>query len=256
MRIIRYKIGKELPRYGWVRENYIGPLEGDPFGEYRRLEAVIPISDVHLFPPLLPGKIVGVGQNYKNFTTVSTEKQSQIPVLFLKPPSSVVGHKDRIIIPPQSKKVEFGPTLAVVISRSGRWIMPDDAMSYVYGYTCSNDITAVDLINRDGQWTRAKAFDTFCPIGPWIETDFDAADVMISCHVNKEIRLMVSTNEMLFTIPQIISYISSVMTLFPGDVILTGSPSGNTLLQAGDEITISIEGIGDLLNVAVEGKPG
>jgi 2-keto-4-pentenoate hydratase/2-oxohepta-3-ene-1,7-dioic acid hydratase in catechol pathway len=256
MRIVRYKFGHELPRYGWVRENFIGPLEGDPFGEYRRLEAVIPINDVLLCAPLIPGKIVGIGLNYKNYTTESNDKQLPIPPLFLKPPSSVIGHKDRIIVPPQSKKVEFGPTLAVVVSRIGRWVMPDAAMSYVFGYACANDITAVDLLNRDVQWTRGKGFDTFCPIGPWIETDLDVADVMISCHVNREIRLMVSSNEMLFTIPQIISYISSVMTLYPGDVILTGSPAGNTLIQAGDEIDISIEGIGDLVNVVIEGKPG
>jgi len=142
--------------------------------------------------------------------------------------------------------------LAVVIKKTGRWIKPESAADYILGYTIGNDVTARDLQRRDGQWTRAKGFDTFCPLGPWIETEFDASDALITCHVDDELRQMTSTRDMVFSIPQIISYASSIMTLLPGDVILSGTPAGVGPLRAGNTVSINIEGIGKLSNPVIE----
>ena len=153
-----------------------------------------------------------------------------------------------IQIPPQSEQVEHEAELAVVIGKSGKWINPENAFDHVLGYTIANDVTARDLQHKDDQWTRAKGFDTFCPLGPWIETDLDPSDLLITCRVNGELRQMASTKEMIFSIPQLVSYISSIMTLDPGDVILTGTPAGVGSLEPGDEVEITIEGIGTLRN--------
>ena len=152
------------------------------------------------------------------------------------------------MLPPQSQQVEHEGELAVVIARQGRWIHLEDAENYILGYTIANDVTARDLQNRDGQWTRAKGFDTFCPLGPWIETELDPADLLVTCRVNGEIKQMSSTREMVFSIPQLIVYASSVMTLEPGDVLLTGTPAGVSRLSAGDMVEVEIEGIGKLSN--------
>ncbi|HPO59722.1 MAG TPA: fumarylacetoacetate hydrolase family protein, partial [Anaerolineaceae bacterium] len=171
-----------------------------------------------------------------------------IPLLFLKPPSSVIGPGEAILLPPQSRQVEHEAELAVVIGRLGRWIPPEAALDYVFGYTVANDVTARDLQRRDGQWTRGKGFDTFCPLGPWIETDYDPYDNLITCRVNGEIRQMASTRDMIFPVQQLVAFASSVMTLEPGDVILTGTPAGIGPLLDGDEVAVDIEGIGELRN--------
>jgi 2-keto-4-pentenoate hydratase/2-oxohepta-3-ene-1,7-dioic acid hydratase in catechol pathway len=160
----------------------------------------------------------------------------------------VIGPGAQILLPPQSKQVEHEAELAVVIGKKGRWISIDNALGYVFVYTIANDVTARDIQRKDGQWTRGKGFDTFCPLGPWIETDLDVADTLINCRVNQEMRQMSSTREMVFTVSQIISFTSSVMTLNPGDVLLTGTPAGVGLLIDGDRVEISIEGIGSLVN--------
>jgi 2-keto-4-pentenoate hydratase/2-oxohepta-3-ene-1,7-dioic acid hydratase in catechol pathway len=158
-----------------------------------------------------------------------------------------------IYLPPQSQQVDHEAELAVVIGKRGRWIQPSDAFSYVYGYTVGNDVTARDLQHRDGQWTRSKGFDTFCPLGPWIETEFDPADAMISCRVNGELRQMASTRDMIFHVDQIIAFASSIMTLEPGDVIMTGTPAGINPLKSGDIVEVTIDGLGTLRNtVAIE----
>src|SRR4030042_646764 len=156
-------------------------------------------------------------------------------------------------MPPQSEQVDHEAELAVVIGKRGRWIQPNDAISHVYGYTIGNDVTARDLQRRDGQWTRAKGFDTFLPLGPWIETEFDPTDAMISCHVNGELRQMASTRDMIFHIDQVIAFASSIMTLEIGDVIMTGTPAGISPLQNGDMVEVTIDGLGKLRNpVALE----
>ena len=225
-----------------------------PYGEYRRLEAEIPLHMVRLLAPVQPGKIICVGRNYAEHAREQNVEVPEIPLLFLKPPSSVIGPGDNIILPPQSKQVEHEGELAVIIGRTGRWIPAEEAYQYVFGYTCANDVTARDLQRRDGQWTRGKGFDTFCPLGPWIETDLDPVDVKVQTRVNNEMRQMASTREMMFSVDHLIAFISSVMTLQPGDVILTGTPAGIGSLRHGDVVEVSVEGIGSLTNLVVEGS--
>jgi 2-keto-4-pentenoate hydratase/2-oxohepta-3-ene-1,7-dioic acid hydratase in catechol pathway len=248
MKFIRYQYKDLSPRYGWIYEDRVGPVEGEPFGEFRRLEVETPLSEVRLLPPVLPGKIICVGRNYVEHAREHDAEVPEWPLLFMKPPSSVIGPEDVIYLPPQSEQVEHEVELAVVIGKPGRWIQPDDAINHIFGYTLANDVTARDLQRKDGQWTRAKGFDTFCPIGPWIETDLDPSDVLLSCRVNGEMRQMSSTREMVFTVQQLIAYISSIMTLNPGDVILTGTPAGVGPLEDGDAVECSGEGIGLLIN--------
>lgn len=251
MRFIRYQYKNDAPRYGWVYGDRVGALDGSPFGEYRRMEAELPLSSVRLLAPVQPGKIICMGRNYAEHAREHGADIPEIPLIFLKPPSTVIGFGDRIYLPPQSQRVEHEAELAVVIGKRGRWIAAENALDYVLGYTIANDVTARDLQWRDGQWMRSKGFDTFCPLGPWIETDLDPADVLISCRVNGEMRQMVSTREMIFPVPQVIAFIASVMTLEPGDVILTGTPAGVGPLLPGDKVVVSVEGIGELHNSVV-----
>lgn len=248
MRFIRYQFESNPPQYGWLHEGLVGPLDGSPFEGYRRLEASIALEQVRLLTPVLPQKIICVGRNYADHAREQDAEIPEIPLLFLKPPSSIIAHQAPIYLPPQSQQVDHEAELAVVIGRTCRWVSSETALSFVFGYTIANDVTARDLQRKDGQWTRAKGFDSFCPLGPWIETDFDPADALITCRVNEELRQMSSTREMIFTISQLIAFISSIMTLEPGDLILTGTPAGVGPLQPGDMVDISIEGIGSLRN--------
>jgi 2-keto-4-pentenoate hydratase/2-oxohepta-3-ene-1,7-dioic acid hydratase in catechol pathway len=255
MRFIRYQKADEPPTYGWILEESaglsVGPVEGSPFGEFRRLEAVQPLDGVRLLTPAQPSKILCIGRNYVAHAREHAAEVPEVPLLFLKPPSSVIGPGEKIILPPQSQQVEHEAELVVVIGRRGRWIPPEEALNYVMGYTIGNDITARDLQRRDGQWTRAKGFDTFCPVGPWIETDFDPADGVITCSVNGEMRQMGSTRDMVFNVRQLVAYTSSVMTLAPGDILFTGTPAGVGILQPGDVVEVTIEGLGTLHNPVV-----
>lgn len=248
MRFVRFSVGERAPQYGWMFQDKIGALEGDLFGEYRRLEAGMPLERVRLYAPVIPSKIIAVGRNYAEHAKEQNVEVPEMPLIFLKPPSSIIGPGDKIVLPPQSQRVEHEGELAVVIGKAGRWIAAEKALEHVFGYTCANDVTARDLQRRDGQWTRGKGFDTFCPLGPWIETELDPADALVACRVNGEMRQMASTREMVFTIPQLIAFISSVMTLQPGDVILTGTPAGISPLEDGDSVEVSVEGIGELRN--------
>jgi 2-keto-4-pentenoate hydratase/2-oxohepta-3-ene-1,7-dioic acid hydratase in catechol pathway len=255
MRFVRYQLKTDNPGYGWVLETsdglLVGPIEGSPLGEFRRLEATIPIDTVRLLAPLEPGKLLCIGRNYVAHAREHGADVPEVPLIFLKPTSAIIGPDDAIILPPQSQQVEHEAELVVVIGKSGRWISPEEAANYILGYTIGNDVTARDLQRRDGQWTRAKGFDTFCPIGPWVNTDFDPADSMITCLVNGAMRQMASTRDMVFNIRQLIAYISSVMTLQPGDLIFTGTPAGVGPLNPGDIVEISIEGLGVLNNPVV-----
>jgi 2-keto-4-pentenoate hydratase/2-oxohepta-3-ene-1,7-dioic acid hydratase in catechol pathway len=254
MRFIRYLDRNQTPAYGWVLENKVGRLEGSPFTEYRRLEPEWELEQMHLLAPIVPGKVIGVGRNYASHAREHNADIPELPLLFFKPPSSVIGPDQPILIPPQANRVEHEAELAVVIGIGGRWIPAEEARQHILGYTIGNDVTERELQRRDGQWTRGKGFDTFCPLGPWIETNIDPADTLITCRVNEEMRQMASTREMVFTIPQLIAFASSFMTLNPGDVILTGTPAGVGPLHAGDTVEIDIEGIGILRNT-VELEP-
>jgi 2-keto-4-pentenoate hydratase/2-oxohepta-3-ene-1,7-dioic acid hydratase in catechol pathway len=251
MRLLRYQLGQSEPRYGWAYEDKVGSLEGSPFGEFRRMEADIPLESVRLLAPLLPGKIICVGRNYIEHAKELDNPVPEIPLLFFKPPSAVIATGEKIVLPPQSRQVDHEGELTVVIGKRGRWIPPERALEHVLGYTIANDVTARDLQKRDGQWTRAKGFDTFLPLGPWVETEFDLTDALVTCRVNNEMRQMASTREMVFSVPQLIAFISSVMTLEVGDIILTGTPAGVGPLAANDVVEVSIEGIGTLRNPVV-----
>ena len=256
MRIIRYSYHQEPARFGWVYEDRVGPIEGSIFGNFRRTEATLPLSSVRLLAPVEPSKIICIGRNYVAHAKEQNAEVPEVPLLFLKPPSSIIGSGEKILLPPQSNQVDHEAELVVVIGRRGRWIQPEDALGYVLGYCAGNDVTARDLQRKDGQWTRGKGFDTFCPLGPWIETDFADADAIVSCHVNGEMRQMASTRDMVFSVKQLIAYISSVMTLEPGDLIYTGTPAGIGPLHDGDTVTVTVEGIGELTNtVAKEISP-
>ncbi len=248
MKLIRYQTQNGEIQQGWVLADKVGPVQGNFLTEFQRRDATIPLSEVKLLTPVLPSKILCVGRNYVAHAKEHQAEVPEVPLIFLKPPSSLIGHQDTILLPPQSKQVEHEAELAVVIGKRGRWIEANEALSYVFGYTVANDITARDLQRQDSQWTRGKGFDTFCPVGPWIETDFDPADALITCHVNGELRQMASTRDMVFTVPQLISFVSTFMTLEPGDLLLTGTPAGVSPLADGDELESHIEGIGGLTN--------
>ena len=229
MRLIRFQAKDEPAQFGWVNNDRIGKLVGSPFGEFQRLEATLALDTVILLAPVLPGKIICVGRNYSEHIKEQNAEVPTTPLLFLKPPSSVIGPSQTILLPPQSQQVDHEAELVVVIGKRGRWIQPNEASSHIYGYTIGNDVTARDLQRRDGQWTRSKGFDTFCPLGPWIDTEFDPTDAIITCHVNDVLRQMASTRDMLFNIAQIMAFSSSIMTLEVGDVIMTGTPAGISL---------------------------
>ncbi len=252
MRFIRYiQENRSEPKTGWIYEDKIGEIDGDLYGEFRRLEAVLPIQKARLLAPLVPGKIVAVGWNYQDHAKEFDREVPPFPTVFLKAPSSVIGNGDGIVLPEVSSHVEHECELALVIGKRAKSILAEEAFSCVFGYTIANDITARDLQRSDDTWTRAKSFDTFCPLGPWIETDFEPADAMLTCRVNSELRQMASTRDMVFSIPSILAYISSIMTLYPGDLILTGTPAGTSPLHEKDVVETQIEGIGMLVNPVV-----
>jgi 2-keto-4-pentenoate hydratase/2-oxohepta-3-ene-1,7-dioic acid hydratase in catechol pathway len=249
MKIVRYqRSARAKPAWGWITEDRVGKLAGSPFDEFRRQETMVPLEKVRLLPPVVPGKIICVGRNYAAHAAEHDAEVPELPLLFMKPPSAVIGPGETILLPSQSSRVEHEAELAIVIGREGRHIRPEDAAHYILGYTAANDVTARDLQRLDGQWTRAKSFDTFCPIGPWIESELDPSDVLITCSVQGQLRQMGSTRDMIFPVPNLVAYVSSVMTLHPGDLILTGTPSGVGPLLPGDEVAVEVEGLGTLTN--------
>ncbi|WP_080671627.1 fumarylacetoacetate hydrolase family protein [Salinispora cortesiana] len=232
----------------------VAEVEGHPFGRITFSGARWALSDVRLLSPILPSKVVCVGRNYAEHAAEHGAEVPQEPLLFLKPSTSVIGPRDAIRLPALSKQVEHEAELAVVIGAPGaRRADRAAAARAVFGYTCANDVTARDLQRADGQWTRAKGFDSFCPIGPWITTGLDVTDLEIRCEVGRdpeemEVRQLGRTRDMVFDVPALVSYVSHVMTLLPGDVILTGTPAGVSPLVDGDTVTVRIEGVGQLTN--------
>jgi 2-keto-4-pentenoate hydratase/2-oxohepta-3-ene-1,7-dioic acid hydratase in catechol pathway len=254
MRFVRFQQGEESPRFGWLHEDKIGEIEGDLFGAYKRLKAEIPLKDACLLAPSTPSKIVCVGRNYVEHAKELGNEVPKVPLIFLKPPSSIIAPGETIQLPPQSAQVEHEAELVVVIGKRGRNVTTESARDLILGYTIGNDVTARDLQKTDGQWTRAKGFDTFCPFGPWIDTDFNPADALITCRVNGQMRQLASTRDMVFNIGALISYITSVMTLEPGDLIFTGTPAGVSQLNPGDTVEVEIDGLGLLSNPVKNGK--
>ena len=227
----------------------VAEIEGHPFGQLRFTGQRWALADVRLLSPMLPSKVVCVGRNYAEHAKELGNELPTEPLLFLKPSTSVIGPGDVIRLPAQSKRVDHEAELAVVIGPPGaRRVDRAGAQRAIFGYTCANDVTARDLQHGDGQWTRAKGFDSFCPLGPWIVTGMDATDVEIRCEVGEEVRQLGRTSEMIFDPPTIVSYISHIMTLLPGDVVLTGTPEGVGPLADGEAVTVTISGIGSLVN--------
>ncbi|MCU1615485.1 MAG: Fumarylacetoacetate hydrolase family protein [Frankiales bacterium] len=240
-------------------DGQVAQIDGHPFGQISFTGARYARADVRLLSPILPSKVVGVGKNYaEHVQEMNTGDAPTQPLLFLKPSTSVIGPGDAIRIPHGSTNVHHEVELAVVIgARGARNVTPEQAPGSVFGYTIGNDVTERDMQKSDGQWTRAKGFDSFCPLGPWIETDLaalgkDPADLEISCAVDGEPRQSGRTSQLLFGIPTLISYISQIMTLLPGDVVLTGTPSGVGPIRPGQRVECTIEALGALSNVVTE----
>jgi len=248
MRIVRYQTGEEAPKYGWLLDDKVGEIQGYVFGEYRRRETKTPLAEVKLVAPCEPSKILCVGKNYVEHAKEMGGEPPKVPLIFMKPPSAIISNGDNILLPPQSAQVEHEGELVVVIGKKARNVTAETAKEYVFGYTVGNDVTARDLQQTDGQWTRAKGFDTFCSFGPWIDTEFDPSDAVVTCRVNGQMRQMASTRDMVFNVPTLIAYISSVMTLLPGDLLFTGTPAGVGELKAGDVVEVEIESLGKLTN--------
>jgi 2-keto-4-pentenoate hydratase/2-oxohepta-3-ene-1,7-dioic acid hydratase in catechol pathway len=271
MRIARFAFGGDV-RYGVVDSAgpdgtqagadsgadglQIAELAGHPFGAadaIRFTGARYPVADVRLLAPVLPSKVVAIGKNYAAHAREMGGEPPAEPVIFLKPSTAVAGPVDPIVRPVQlSERVDYEGELAVVIGRLCRSVTEDRALDVVFGYTCANDVTARDLQSRDGQWARAKGFDTFCPLGPWIETELDPADLELTTTVNGEVRQRSRTSLLLHHVAELISYVTAVMTLLPGDVLLTGTPDGIGPLEKGDQVSVAIGGIGTLSNRVID----
>lgn len=242
----------QRPRFGMIEDGAVYALAGELSGENLSVEGKEPVArleDARLLAPVEPSKIVCVGRNYKEHAAELGNAMPTEPLLFLKAPSAIVGHGDAIELPGQSERVEHEGELAVVIGRKCRNVSEDeDPLAYVLGYTCVNDVTARDLQRKDVQFTRAKSFDTFCPVGPYFVTGLDPADLRVETRVNGEVRQSGRTSAMAFPVPFLIRYISNVMTLNPGDLIATGTPAGVGPLLDGDTVEVEVEGVGTLRN--------
>ncbi len=205
-------------------------------------------EEIEIKPPCLPTKVICVGLNYRDHAEEFSLPVPEEPILFLKPPSAITGHEMSVVYPAMSKQVDYEAELAVVIAKEAKNIPLKKTPEHILGLTCANDITARDLQTKDGQWTRAKSFDTFSPLGPYINTELDPSNLHINLQVNGEVRQKSNTENLIFSVYELVSFISHIMTLLPGDVILTGTPSGVGPLHVGDEVTVFIEGIGALNN--------
>ncbi len=241
----RFRSGDEI-FYGEIESGHVYPKGGAPAG-------VFELQELRVLPPASPSKIVCVGLNYRDHAEELSMEVPETPVLFLKPPSAIIGHKDKIIYPASSSRVEHEAELAVVIGKRCKSISASKAEDVIAGYTCFNDVTARDLQQKDGQWTRAKSFDTFAAFGPYLASpeELDITDAKIACRVNGETRQDSSTSNLIFDIPYLIEFITEIMTLEVGDVITTGTPPGVGELQRGDTVEVEIQGIGILRNEVV-----
>jgi 2-keto-4-pentenoate hydratase/2-oxohepta-3-ene-1,7-dioic acid hydratase in catechol pathway len=269
MRIARFSVDDEV-RYGVVDSPGAGAanghgangltvaaIAGHPFGpsadDLRLTGASYPLGDVRLLAPVLPSKVVAIGKNYADHARETGSEPPPEPLIFLKPSTAVIGPGDPIVRPAQlSKRVDFEGELAVVFGRLCRDVPAERVPEVIFGYTCANDVTARDLQASDGQWARAKGFDTFCPLGPWIETSLDAGDVELTTTVNGEVKQQASTSLLMHDIVTLVCYVTAVMTMLPGDVLLTGTPAGIGPLVAGDSVSVHVDGIGTLTNPVVD----
>ena len=245
---IRFQEGDQEVKYGYLTNERIQVIEGDIFGAYAITKVEIKLDRVKLLVPCLPTKVVGVGLNYADHAKEVGLVLPKTPALFLKPPSSVIGPNENVILPPESSKVEYEGELAVVIGKKAKNIKEENVEEYILGYTCANDVTARDIQFSDAQWMRGKSFDTFCPIGPGIVKHLDVMNSGIEFYLNGKKKQSSNTSQLIFPIFYLISYISHQMTLYPGDIILTGTPKGTEPLKNGDIMEVKVRGIGVLKN--------
>jgi 2-keto-4-pentenoate hydratase/2-oxohepta-3-ene-1,7-dioic acid hydratase in catechol pathway len=256
MRIIRFSAPEKLgvgtdPLFGVLNDqDAILVLRGDPiYSGIVPAEKSLKLSDVKLLAPVIPrSKVVCIGKNYADHAAEMDSEVPSEPIIFIKPNTSVIGPNELIIWPRMSERVDYEAELAIVIGRICKEVPASKAKDVIYGYTLANDVTARDLQKKDGQWSRAKGFDTFCPLGPWIETEFIPGDQKITSTLNGEVKQSSMLSEMIFKVPQIVEFVTNVMTLLPGDVILTGTPAGIGPMSSGASITVAIDGLGALTN--------
>jgi 2-keto-4-pentenoate hydratase/2-oxohepta-3-ene-1,7-dioic acid hydratase in catechol pathway len=253
MNIIRYTYQESAPAWGLLEGDEIIALEGNPFEGIRKGAVVGNVAYARLLAPVQPSKIICIGRNYAAHAAELGNDVPAEPLIFLKPPSSIIGPGDAIVLPALSQRVEHEAELVVVIGKRSRHLTEENAMEAIFGYTCGNDVTARDLQRSDGQWSRAKGFDTFCPIGPMIVTadDYNPASVVVHCQVNDETRQAGNTRDLIFGLPRLLKDVSAVFTLEPGDILMTGTPAGVGPLIAGDRVVVTVEGIGSLENKVV-----
>jgi len=253
VRIARYTLGED-PTYGIVQgepgDEWIAETQGDPLYQPVVLTGNrVLLADARLLSPLIPrSKVVGIGKNYAAHAREMGGEPPAEPLMFLTPNTAVVGPGDPVVMPPQSNDVHYEGELAVVISRICRDVPIERVRDVIFGYTCANDVTARDLQRTDGQWARAKGFDTFCPLGPWIETDLDTSDLAIVTRLDGEVVQEGTTADMIHDVAELVAYVSQAFTLLPGDVILTGTPAGVGPVAAGQRVEVEIEGVGTLSN--------
>ncbi|NIO04706.1 MAG: DUF2437 domain-containing protein [Proteobacteria bacterium] len=247
MRVVRYRY-KDRGGYGLLDGQDVRSLKGDLFGEFREGQRVASLDDVVLLAPVSPKKIVAVGLNYRDHAEEVGAEIPEEPLIFLKPSTAVIGPGESIRYPEMASRVDYEGELGVVIGREARDVTSAQAGAYILGYVCFNDVTARDLQKKDQQWTRAKGFDTFAPLGPWIETGLDPRHLKLETFLNGELKQSSNTDNLIFDCYELVGFISQIMTLMPGDVIATGTPSGIGPMSVGDQVDVVIEGIGTLTN--------
>ncbi|MDI6600827.1 MAG: fumarylacetoacetate hydrolase family protein [Thermoanaerobacteraceae bacterium] len=252
MELVRFQI-EDSTYFGLLKNNHLYKIDGNIFSDYIITEKTYSLNEVKLLPPCGPSKVIGIGLNYKDAVEKANTSVPVEPIVFLKPSTSVIGPYDHIVYPDMSSMVTYEVELAVIIGKKAKNISTDEALDYVFGYTVANDVTAKDLLGKYGPWDIGKGFDTFLPLGPGIVTDIDPGNLKITMSQNGVLTQDSNTDQMIFDVPHLISYVSRIMTLLPGDVIITGTPAGASELKIGDVLEGNIEGIGTIRNNVIGG---
>ena len=247
MKIVRFRHNKRI-KWGILEKDKVIALKEAPYSKIIKSKATVTFKKIKLLTPATPSKVILVGLNYKDHAEELNMKTPDEPIIFIKPSTSIIAHNEGIIYPEGIKRLDYEAELALVIKKKAKNISKKDAHKYILGYTCLNDVTARDIQKKDGQWTRSKSFDTFCPIGPHLETALKPSNLKIRTYLNGKIRQDSSTKNFIFGVTFLVSFISKIMTLLPGDIISTGTPKGIGSMKKGDTVEIEIEDIGRLKN--------
>lgn len=248
-KFVRFLNERKEERWGVVSEKgYFKEIEGDIFTQFLITDKIVEPEKVKILPPASPTKIVAVGLNYKEHAKELNMQIPDDPIIFIKPSTAVIGHMENIIYPEQCRQLDYEAELALIIKNTIKNVSEDEIKQNILGYTCLNDVTARDLQKKDGQWTRAKSFDTFAPVGPFIETDLNPDNVNIKLYLNGELKQSANTSDFIFDIKTLVVFISRIMTLNRGDIITTGTPKGVGPMKRGDKVEVEIENIGRLVN--------